>query len=377
MIDEKELLSMKIIHYFITNEKYNPIIIKGITDEVWLENRNGPYSIIRIVTKHIHNKEQYDFDKVKTKHIAKQIKRKTLDLSMNILSIYLDSNCEIDDNNKKYTDILVNKDEDFSENKYVLKNYKKLKNNFKFDEEGFDLVSKLTSDIAYENIKENEKREKLMKNKKPIITLSLIAINTIVFALMYLLGNGSLNTDTLVNFGANYVTFTKSGDYYRLITSAFLHIGITHLVINMYSLYILGPNIEYFYGKAKYILIYLYSALIGSLFTVVLSSESTLAAGASGAIFGLLGAMLYFGYHFRGYIGNTIISRIIPIVLINLFFGFITPGIGNAAHIGGLIGGYIISMAVGFDKENISSKVHGTIISIILLIFLIFLSFFR
>ena len=87
--------------------------------------------------------------------------------------------------------------------------------------------------------------------------------------------------------------------------------------------------------------------------------------------------MLYFGYHYRGYIGNTIISRIIPIVLINLFFGFITPGIGNAAHIGGLIGGYIISMAVGFDKENISSKVHGTIISIILLVFLIYLSFFR
>ena len=126
-----------------------------------------------------------------------------------------------------------------------------------------------------------------------------------------------------------------------------------------------------------YILIYLYSALIGSLFTVILSSSNTLAAGASGAIFGLLGAMLYFGYHYRGYIGNSIISQIVPIVLINLFFGFITPGIGNAAHIGGLIGGYVISMAVGFDKENNSSKVHGTIISIILLAFLTYISFFR
>ena len=133
MIDEKELLSMKIIHYFITSENYNPIIIKGITDEVWLENRNGPYSIIRIVTKHIHNKEQYDFDKVKTKHIARQIKRKTLDLSMNILSIYLDSNQTIEnDNNKKYTDILVSSEEDFKDNIFIAKIFKKVKEKFKF-----------------------------------------------------------------------------------------------------------------------------------------------------------------------------------------------------------------------------------------------------
>ena len=145
----------------------------------------------------------------------------------------------------------------------------------------------------------------------------------------------------------------------------------------MYSLYVIGTSIEYFYGKLKYILIYLYSALIGSLFTVILSSNNTVAAGASGAIFGLLGALFYFGYHYRGYIGNAIISQVIPIILFNLFFGLITPGIGNAAHIGGLIGGYIISMATGFNKEKEQSKIHGTIISIILLAFLTYISFFR
>lgn len=377
MIDEKELLSMKIIHYFITNENYNPIIIKGINDEVWLENRNAPYSIIRIVTRHIHNEEQYDFDVLKTKHITKQIKRKTLDISMNVLSIYLDSNYKIDTNNKMYTDILVREEKDFKNSKYILKYYKNIKDKFIYKEEGFELISKLTSEIAIENIKENERREKIMKNKKPIITFSLIIINVIIFSLMYLLGNGSTNTKTLIDFGANYIPLTKSGEYYRLLTSAFLHIGIIHLVVNMYSLFILGTHIEFFYGKLKYIFIYLYSALIGSLFTVILSSTNTVAAGASGAIFGLLGSMLYFGYHFRGYIGNAIISQVVPIVLINLLFGFITPGIGNAAHIGGLIGGYIISMAVGFDNENKPSKLHGTIISIILLVFLTYISFFR
>ena len=377
MIDEKELLSMKIIHYFVKNENYNPIIIKGIDGEVWLENRYAPYSIIRIVTKHILNIDQYEFDKNKTKHIARQIKRKTLDFSMNILSIYLDSDYKVNQENKRFTDILVKEEKDFKENKYILKYFKKAKENFKFEGEGFDLISKLTADIAIENIKENEKREKLMKSKKTIITFILIIINVIMFLLMYLLGNGSQDTKTLITFGANYLPLTKSGDYYRLLTSAFLHIGVVHLFLNMYSLYILGTSIEYFYGKVKYILIYLYSAIIGSLLTVVLSSSNTLAAGASGAIFGLLGAMLYFGYHYRGYIGNSIILQVIPIVIINLFFGFITPGIGNAAHIGGLIGGYIISMAVGFDKDDKSSKINGTIISIILLLFLIYISFFR
>ena len=378
MIDEKELLSMKIIHYLITNEDYNPIIIKGVDGEVWLENRNAPYSIIRLVTKHIHNEEQFSFDKAKTKAIASQIKRKTLDFSMNILSVYLDSNTDIyNDDNNKFINILVKEDEDFKNNEYVEKYFKQIKDKFIYNEQGFDLISKLTSEITKENIKENEKREKIMKNKKPIITISLIVINIIVFALMYLIGNGSTNTQTLIDFGANYLPLTKSGDYYRLLTSAFLHIGLIHLALNMYSLFVIGTSIEYFYGKVKYLLIYLYSALIGSLFTVILSSNNTVAAGASGAIFGLLGAMLYFGYHYRGYIGNSIISQVVPVVLINLFFGFITPGIGNAAHIGGLIGGYVISMAVGFDNDNDKSKIHGIIISIILLAFLTYISFFR
>ena len=378
MIDEKELLSMKIIHYFIVNENYNPIVIKGISDEVWLENKNSAYSIIRIVTKHIHNKEQYEYDMLKTKHIARQIKRKTFDFSMNILSIYVD-NFYSDDLNQdsKFTSININNDEEFKSNKYILDNYKDVKEKFKHELSDFDLVRKLTLEIGSKNITESEKRERIMKNKKPIITIIILLLNIIVFALMYILGKGSEDTRTLINFGANYASLTKSGDYYRLITSAFLHIGVLHLLLNMYSLYIIGTQIEYFYGKIKYIIIYLFSAIMGSLFTVALSSSNVVSAGASGAIFGLLGALLYFGYNYRGYIGNSILGQVIPVVILNLFIGFTTPGIGNAAHIGGLVGGYLISMALGFDKENKSSKINGIIISIILTIFMIYIGFIK
>lgn len=378
MIDEKELLSMKIIHYFIMNQDYSPIIIKGITDEVWLENKNNAYSIVRVVTKHIHNEEQYEYDVLKTKHIAKQIKRKTFDFSMNVLSIYVDSIYYGDEEqDPKFTNIIVNDDDDFVTNEYITKNFKDIVDNYKYDREGFDLISQITYDIGNKNIIESEKREKIMRSKKPIVTTILITINVIIFALMYILGNGSENTQTLIDFGANYVKLTKSGEFYRIITSAFLHIGMLHLILNMYSLSVIGTQIEYFYGKVKYIIIYLFSAIMGSLFTVVLSGSNTVAAGASGAIFGLLGALLYFGYNYRGYIGNSIIGQVIPVIILNLFIGFTTPGIGNAAHIGGLIGGYLISMILGFDNENKASKVHGTIITTILLGFLIYIGFIK
>ena len=383
IMDSYDLLVMKLIHYFIVSENYTPIIIKGIDDEVWLENKNNEYSIIRIVTRKIINKEQYDYDILKTKHIAKQLKRKLLDFSMNVLSIYLDKNFytnKIDNFDEKYISILIKDEDDFINNEYINKAYKNLRDKFVYKEEGFELISKLTKEIEEKNIKEGQEREKYMKNNKPIITYILIFINIVMFVLMYMLGNGSENTNTLIDFGANYILLTKAGEYYRLITSGFLHIGVIHLLLNMYSLYIVGTQVEYFYGKVKYIIIYLFSLIMGSLFTVALSSVNTVSAGASGAIFGLLGSILYFGVKYRGYIGNSLVNQIVPVVVLNLIIGFTTPGIGNAAHIGGLVGGYLISMAVGIGidkKEQKSSKINGIIISTILTIFMIYIGFIR
>ena len=383
IMDSYDLLVMKLIHYFIVSENYTPIIIKGIDDEVWLENKNNEYSIIRIVTRKIINKEQYDYDILKTKHIAKQLKRKLLDFSMNVLSIYLDKNFytnKIDNFDEKYISILIKDEDDFINNEYINKAYKNLRDKFVYKEEGFELISKLTKEIEEKNIKVGQEREKYMKNNKPIITYILIFINIVMFVLMYMLGNGSENTNTLIDFGANYILLTKAGEYYRLITSGFLHIGLIHLLLNMYSLYIVGTQVEYFYGKVKYIIIYLFSLIMGSLFTVALSSVNTVSAGASGAIFGLLGSILYFGVKYRGYIGNSLVNQIVPVVVLNLIIGFTTPGIGNAAHIGGLVGGYLISMAVGIGidkKEQQGSKINGIIISTILTIFMIYIGFIR
>ena len=96
MLDEKNVLAMKLLHYFITERNYNPIILQGVENEIWLENLNEDCKVIRIVSNYIHNKEQLDFDTFKTKKILSKIKKKTFSLNMNVLSIFLDLSENVD-----------------------------------------------------------------------------------------------------------------------------------------------------------------------------------------------------------------------------------------------------------------------------------------
>ena len=98
--------------------------------------------------------------------------------------------------------------------------------------------------------------------------------------------------------------------------------------------------------------------------------------GASGAIFGLLGSLLYFGYHYRVYLGNVIKSQIIPLLILNLGIGFMFNGIDNFAHIGGLIGGTLITIGLGIKyKSSTFERVNGFIVSILYLIFCLYMTF--
>jgi len=193
-----------------------------------------------------------------------------------------------------------------------------------------------------------------------------------MFICMYIFGSGSNDAITLVNFGANYSPLVKAGEIWRIITSMFVHVGLFHLLCNMYSLYIVGSQLESFYGKTKYLFIYLASGITGSLFSVLLTDG--LSAGASGAIFGLFGALLYFGYHYRVYLGTVIKSQIIPLITLNLMIGFMSSGIDNWAHIGGLIGGLLASIAVGVKyKSSTFEKTNGWIVFGILICFLAYM----
>ncbi|HOB20502.1 MAG TPA: rhomboid family intramembrane serine protease, partial [Candidatus Atribacteria bacterium] len=133
-------------------------------------------------------------------------------------------------------------------------------------------------------------------------------------------------------------------------TAMFLHIGIMHLFFNSYALYASGPIVEKLYGKLRFVLVYIVSGLTGSLFSYVFSPYP--AAGASGAIFGLMGSLLYFRRRRRDIYQRVFGPRLLMIIAINLFYGFVQPGIDNWGHIGGLVGGYLVGNATGLYKER-------------------------
>ena len=374
-MNEKNTLAMKLLHYFITEKGYTPIILQGAEDEIWLENLDEDYKIVRIVIRYIHNDEQYKFDVFKTNRILKKIRKKTLSFKLNTLSIFLDlgGSVNLDEfKSDNITAVEVHEENEVKKNKILKSIFPDLSKKLKFSEDGVALFVKVTNDINAHNKKDQEKVADVFSPKKPVVTYALILIN--VFMFLFSLINGT--TEEFYNLFASYGPFVKMGDYYRLISAAFMHANIAHLIFNMYALWIIGMQLESFIGKWRYLVVYLFSAISGSLLSVIVTPNAV-SVGASGAIFGLLGALLYFGYHYRVYLGTVIKSQIIPLIVINLLLGFMVPGIDNAAHIGGLIGGALIMIGVGVKyKSSNFERINGLIVSAIYLGFLIYMAFF-
>lgn len=379
----KDEIVMKLLHYFITECGYNPIVLHGAQNEIWLENLSADYRIIRIVSNYIHNDEQFDFDLYRTKQIMKRIKHKTFSLNMNAMTFFLNlgENVHFENyDNHLHPNLLcfnISDMNDFQKYDQIMEEFPNIMDVTDFKEKGFELFMKINNEINEKNEIEAKKAEKVFEKKTPYVTYGLIILNVLIFIAMYIFGYGSTDTRTLLFFGANYAPLVLQGEYYRLLTSAFLHIGIVHLVMNMYALYVIGPQLENFYGKVKFCVIYLGSALSASLMSLLFTQDA-ISAGASGAIFGLLGALLYFGYHYRVYLGNVMKSQIIPLILLNLFMGFVLAGVDNAAHVGGLIGGILIASMVGVRyRSTKSDKINGLIMTVIYFAFLIYMGFFH
>ena len=132
---------------------------------------------------------------------------------------------------------------------------------------------------------------------------------------------------------------------------------------------------ESFIGKTKFIIVYFASILTASLMSITLNNAPSI--GASGAIFGLMGSMLVFGYHYRVYLGTVLRSQIVPLIVFNLMLGFMVSGIDNFAHIGGLLGGILVTYALGIKyKSSKVERINGTIIFILFTAFITYMGLF-
>ena len=166
MQDEKNVLTMKLLHYFITEKNYNPIILQGAENEIWLENMESDYKIVRIVSNHIINEEQYDFDIFRTKHIMRKIKFKTFSFSINALSIFTDLDDDVNYESTKNIDcISINDVSDLSKYKFLTKTYPDINKKTDFAEDGFQLFMKITKDINKKNTEDAVKVNALFKRK--------------------------------------------------------------------------------------------------------------------------------------------------------------------------------------------------------------------
>ncbi len=369
-MDKKDEIVMKLVHFLVTKENYTPIVVNGVRNEVWLENVEGPYKIIRINSNYIHNKEQFNFDIYKTNNVAKQIKKKTLSWRMNVLNIFLDLNDSVKLNSVNYIDnIKVNDTEDLVHNETVVEAFPNIEKDIINTDNDVDLIVNVTNDINSKTAKENRKYEEVFKPKKIVITYALMALCTLIYILQIFF-------PSLTALGAVNGTLVKSGQVYRLITSMFMHGSIWHLLCNMYSLYVIGCATENYFGKKKFLLIYLVSGIIGSMFSCIFNTGWSL--GASGAIFGLMGALCYFGYYYRLYMGKALYNEIIPVIILNLALSLVVSNIDFYAHIGGLIGGVFITMGLGVkNKTDKQSSINGWITFGILFIFTLYMLFFR
>ena len=369
-ISRKDEVVMRLVHYFITEENYTPIIVNGVKNEVWLENSEAKYKIVRINSNYIHNEEQFRIDLFKIKNVMRQIKRKTVSFSMNTFNIFLDINENVKLEDEKHIKSVVVKEANGEDAKNLKQFFPQIENKLLKDTEGFELIYNVTEDINCKTEENNRIYEATFKPKKIIITYLLMAICVFLFFVSFMVGKGIIDAETLYKLGAVSGGAIKRGQIGRLLIGTFLHANFIHLFVNLYSLSAIGVQLENFVGKRKFLAIYLISAISGSLMSSLFTPY--ISVGASGAIFGLFGSMLYFGYHYRLYLGNVLRAQIIPLILLNLFLGFMLSGIDNAAHIGGLIGGYLATMALGITGK--STKVDQLNGYIVLVIYLAFLS---
>src|SRR5574344_1101117 len=170
ILNKNDEIVMRLLHYFITEKGYNPIVLHGAKDEIWLENMDGPYKIVRIVTNYIHNDEQLDYDLFKTKQIMKQIKKKTFTFHINALSLFINlgENVHTIDSFDNIVCAKVNEYSDLTKYEFIVEKFPDIDKKIDYKEKGLNLFTKIMDDINQKNKEDAIKAEEVFKPKKPI-----------------------------------------------------------------------------------------------------------------------------------------------------------------------------------------------------------------
>nr|WP_295972700.1 rhomboid family intramembrane serine protease [uncultured Bacillus sp.] len=358
---QEEFLFWRLAHYFISKREYRIIQLSKSHKEIWLEKlEDREIQVIRILLHNLDwsNWMQRDIEMtaVNGESIRKQVNKREI----HVLNLYITPYPPVDDyqfriekpysfptsGKTKVTSFICERQ--FGKERLEQYVQDTIFTDWKEDYSENDIEQEKLAALSAAKKKINTEKA-IFENGKPLFTYLFLILQSVVFLLMELAG-GSTNTSVLIQFGAKVNSLILAGEWWRLLTPIFLHIGLLHLAMNSMALYFLGVLVERIYGSLRFLFVYLFAGIGGSLASLLFSSD--ISAGASGAIMGLFGALLYFGTVHPKLFFRTMGMNIIIVLGINLLFGFIVSGIDNAGHIGGLLAGFLAAGIVHLPKNK-------------------------
>ncbi|MEH7111920.1 rhomboid family intramembrane serine protease [Neobacillus niacini] len=354
----------RLAYFLISEQGYRIIQLFENQKELWLEKvENKKVPIIRLLRVDLDwsNSMQRDieFTAANGEKVRKQIGRGEL----SVVNIYISQFPPVDDYEYRLENpyvfpqgkktivgsVLLTSDQYESGLKVLsekLEQEVSLPINNEYSEQEVESQKNVTLASAMQKAK---KEKEIFTNGKPFFTYFFIIIQIIIFLVLELQG-GSTNTSTLIKFGAKFNPYIYEGEWWRFITPIFLHIGFLHLAMNSLALYFLGPAVERIFGNARFLFIYLFAGVSGVIASFIFSPN--ISAGASGAIFGCFGALLYFALIYPKLFFRTMGSSVITVLIFNLIFGFTVSIVDNAGHLGGLAGGFLAAGIMHFPKKK-------------------------
>lgn len=190
--------------------------------------------------------------------------------------------------------------------------------------------------------------------KKEPVTAGLIFLNILIFLIVEFTG-GSENGQHMLECGAAYAPLIlEQGEWYRIFSSMFLHFGLPHLVNNMLVLFVMGQRLEPAVGRMRFLLIYLAGGIGGNIVSLCWDMHTgvfAVSAGASGAVFAVIGGMIYVIIRHKGRVADLTMRQMIIMAAFSLYFGFASEGVDNAAHAGGMLCGFLVAVFIYHPRK--------------------------
>ncbi len=197
-------------------------------------------------------------------------------------------------------------------------------------------------------------KERYNQKRPPVVNIGLVIVNVAVWCILELMGN-TLNGAWIVEYGGMHPQLVLQGEWYRLFTSMFLHFGAEHLANNMILLAAAGGKLETAVGSIRYLIIYICSGLAGnllSLYMMIRTGDYAVSAGASGAVFGMIGALVWAAIRNKGKFEGLTTKGLLFMIVLCLYYGITTAGVDNWAHAGGLAGGFVLCLLLYRKRES-------------------------